>query len=51
MTADECKGKKPAWGVKDRTEMCNLRLFSEFRNEKKKDTTVAEGARGSQECF
>lgn len=52
MAEDEHKGKKPAWRVKDGTEMCDLRLFGEFRDERKKeDTTVAGEARGSQECF
>ena len=52
VAADECKAKKPAWRVKDGTEMCDLRLFSKLRDERKKeDTTVAGGARGSQECF
>lgn len=52
VAEDEHKGKKPAWRVKDGTEMCDLRLFGEFRDERKKeDTTVAGEARGSQECF
>lgn len=52
MAEDKHKGKKPAWRVKDGIEMCDLRLFGEFRDERKKeDTTVAGEARGSQECF
>lgn len=43
--ADECKGKKPAWRVKDGTEMCDLRLFSDLKDERRKeDVTVAGGA-------
>lgn len=34
------------------TEICDLKLFSELRDERKKeDRAVAEGARGCQEYF
>jgi len=46
VAAGECEGKNPAWRVKDRTEICDLRLFSELTYERKKeDTAVAGGER------